>query len=34
MFGLSAAAVLALIVTPVFYAIFYNVKPSTAPAVK
>jgi multidrug efflux pump subunit AcrB len=32
MFGLSAAAVLSLIVTPVFYAIFYNVKPpSSAP---
>jgi multidrug efflux pump subunit AcrB len=32
MFGLSAAAVLALIVTPVFYAIFYNVQPPPASA--
>jgi multidrug efflux pump subunit AcrB len=30
MFGLSAAAILALIVTPVFYALFYNVKASRA----
>jgi hypothetical protein len=30
MFGLTAAAILALIVTPVFYAIFYNVQPPPA----
>ncbi len=30
MFGLSAAAILSLIVTPVFYAMFYNVQPTAA----
>jgi multidrug efflux pump subunit AcrB len=35
MFGLSAAAILSLIVTPVFYAMFYNVQePAATPAGK
>jgi multidrug efflux pump subunit AcrB len=34
MFGLAFAAVLALIVMPVFYAIFYNVQPSATAAAK
>jgi hypothetical protein len=31
MFGLSFAAVLSLIVTPVLYAIFFNIHEPTAP---
>ena len=31
MFGLSFAAVLSLLVTPVFYAIFFNVHEETPP---
>jgi hypothetical protein len=32
MFGLAFAAVLCLIVTPVFYAIFFNIREPAAPA--